>query len=108
MASPTLPQAIKRHIALRAAPCVPGETHKTIITLLHGWALINGKAEERLGQGQRAATCHRYLVSPFDIVTWSVSRRLATALLAGRKKAAPAPQQDLAYNFHQGFPGVNR
>lgn len=89
MASPTLPQAIKRHISLCATPCVPGETHKTIITPLHGPALVNGKAEERLGQGQCAATCHRYLVSPFDIVTWSVSRRLAAALLAGRKKKQP-------------------
>lgn len=110
MASPTLPQAIKRQIALRVTPCVPGETHKTIITLYRGRALVNGKAEERLGRGQRAATCHRYLVRPFDTVTWSVSRRLAAALLTGIKKkkkpkaASAPPQRDLAYNFHQGFP----
>lgn len=108
MASPPLPQAIKRQIALRVTPCVPGKTRKTRITLFRGRALVSGKAEERLGQGQCAATCHRYLVRPFDTVTWSVSRRLAAALLNGikkkKQKQAQPPQRDLAYNFHQGFP----
>jgi len=42
--------------------------------------------------GDGAATCHRYLVSPFGIVTWSLSRRLAAALLAGRGKKSKQPQ----------------
>lgn len=86
MASPTLPQAIKRHISLCATPCVPGETHKTIITPLRGRVFVSGKAEECLGRAQCAATCHRYLVRPCDIVTRSVSHRSAAAPLAGIKK----------------------
>lgn len=64
MASPTLPQAIKKQISSCVTLHVPGDTHNILITPLQGRVFVSGKAVTR----------HWYLVSQFDIITLLVSQ----------------------------------